>query len=404
MADNLMNFTMKRIEELPPAPAGSRYERQDTGMPGLTVRVTDKGVKTFCIRKRVNGEEVRFTIGRFPAVSLDEARKEARELMSKMERGENPAALKRAKRAEPTFGELFEGYVGTPGKRKDSTVRNYRQAFGAYLEPWAKAKASSITRSDVRALHARITKGGAPYAANRTVALLRAIFNHAAKAELIKGNNPAEGIELNKEESREVRLLPSQLGAFLAAVESYPDTDLRDFFSLCLLSGQRKANVLSMRWEDVHLGDRLWIIPETKNGKPQYVPLMDEELAILERRKDAARSPWVFPSHGKSGHLVEPKAAWRAILKTAGIPHGALRIHDLRRTLGSLMGDAGVSLPTIGKTLGHLSQLTTGIYARLSLDPVRAAKMQAHAVIGAARVAKESKVVELAPDRRKRGG
>ncbi|MBU6429020.1 MAG: site-specific integrase, partial [Cyanobacteria bacterium REEB65] len=222
------------------------------------------------------------------------------------------------------------------------------------------------------------------YVANRVIVLVKCIFNAAIKDERFDGANPAVGIEMNREVSREVRLLPSQLGTFLAAIEAYSDETLRDFFVLCLLTGQRRANVQAMRWADVHLEDRLWIVPETKNGRPQNVPLLDAEVAILERRKQGAKSPWVFPSHSKTGHLVEPKAAWRTILEKAGLRQGDLRIHDLRRTLGSLMGDAGVSLPTIGKTLGHMSQLTTAIYARLCLDPVREAKEKAHAAISGA--------------------
>ena len=380
-------FTMKRLNDLPPAPSGKgRLEYHDAGKKGLTLRVTESGVKTFTFHAWVNGKAKRATIGRFPETSLEIARRKVDEYWGAIAMGDDPIEAKRSAKRDFTFGELFEWYLATPSKHKPKTVDGYRQTYRTHLSHLANTRATDITRSDVRALHLRITKAGTAYAANRTIALVRAIYNRALREELIEGQNPAIGVQLNREESREVRLLPSQLGAFLAAVESYPDESLRDFFKLALLTGQRKANILAMRWSDVYLADRLWIIPETKNGRPQSVPLLDAELEILRRRKAKSNSPWVFPSHGKTGHIVAPKAAWRSVLKAAQIERGELRIHDLRRSFGSLMVDKGESLATIGKALGHMSQLTTSIYARLSLEPVREAKGKVHAVIEAARV------------------
>jgi integrase len=94
-------------------------------------------------------------------------------------------------------------------------------------------------------------------------------------------------------------------------------------------------------------------------------------LRLLENRKATSTGEWVFPGRGRTGHLVEPKSAWKRILKRAGLQD--LRLHDLRRTLGSWQAATGASLPIIGKTLGHKSLSTTQIYARLNLDPVRLA-------------------------------
>jgi len=82
-----------------------------------------------------------------------------------------------------------------------------------------------------------------------------------------------------------------------------------------------------------------------------------------------------FPGEGKVGHLADPKKAWHRVLKRAGICD--LRVHDLRRTLGSWQAAAGANSYIIGKSLGHKSQQSTAIYARLNLDPVRASVNQA---------------------------
>jgi len=115
-----------------------------------------------------------------------------------------------------------------------------------------------------------------------------------------------------------------------------------------------------------------WLIPaaKAKSKEPIRVVLSPVALNILQTRKPASTSEWVFPGRGESGHLEEPKKAWKRILKRASITD--LRLHDLRRTLGSWQAATGASLPIIGKSLGHSSLQATQIYARLDLDPVRA--------------------------------
>jgi integrase len=124
-----------------------------------------------------------------------------------------------------------------------------------------------------------------------------------------------------------------------------------------------------MRWRDINFAAATWRIEQTKNGDPQTVHLPKQAMAILTARKLVSESPWVFEGPGKSGHLADPKKAWQRILAEAGIEN--LRIHDLRRTLGSYQAATGANGYIIGKSLGHRSQQSTAIYARLNLDPVR---------------------------------
>ncbi len=105
------------------------------------------------------------------------------------------------------------------------------------------------------------------------------------------------------------------------------------------------------------------------------MPLVEPVIEILQARQ-GNDSPFVFPGRkSESGHLMEPKRAWKRICQAAGID-GA-RIHDLRRTMGSWQAKTGASLPIIGKSLNHKSASTTTIYARLDLDPVRSAMEKA---------------------------
>ena len=136
-----------------------------------------------------------------------------------------------------------------------------------------------------------------------------------------------------------------------------------------------------MKWSQIDFAGRIWFIPETKNGTAHMVPLAKEALAVLQRRRETCTvwDGYVFPAPSKYGHLVYPQSGWRRILKRAGI--SGLRLHDLRRTLGSWQAATGASLPIIGKTLNHKSPASTAIYARLSVEPVRKAVEAANAAI-----------------------
>ena len=160
-----------------------------------------------------------------------------------------------------------------------------------------------------------------------------------------------------------------------------PNQVIRDYILISLLTGARRDNVLSMRWRDVFIDQAEWRIPRTKNGTPQTIPLSAEAMVILERRsKDAAgASGFVFPGGGASRHLVEPRKGWQRVLAQAGIED--LRIHDLRRSLGSWQAKTGASLAIIGKSLNHKNVQTTAIYARLDMEPVRASVARATAAI-----------------------
>lgn len=156
--------------------------------------------------------------------------------------------------------------------------------------------------------------------------------------------------------------------------ERTPD-DLREFVLLALYTGARRGDLRSMRWEDVQAtatGGKFWHVPDPKNNKPYNIPLTPEALAVLQRRHARnGTSPWVFPNPAKPDkHVLDMKKSWTTLRKRAALPD--VRMHDLRRTLGSWQAGLGTSLLIIGKSLGHASTGATEIYSRLNLDPVRA--------------------------------
>lgn len=414
MAESI-DFTIRNIEAIK-APESGRLEFKDTKEPGLYLRVTSTGVKTFSFVGRPKGSSrvERLTFGKFPAVKPDEARRRAREIAGQLAGGQSMAQAQRSKRGELTLSELFTEYLArlkVTAKRPDIAESVWR----LHLEPaFGKRKLSEISHLDVgkwhRGLPAEIVKrredarkerdalretpsptapacNAAPSArtidgkraANQALGQLHAMFRWATdQARIYSGPNPAQGIEKFKEVSRDRFLQPDELAPFFQALAEEPSQVMRDFFLVALLTGARRSNVLAMRWVDVNLERAEWRIPETKNGEPQTVTLTPEAVQILAARmatRDAlpreGRSAFAFPSDRveDDAPITSPKGAWKRVLERAGLSN--LRIHDLRRTLGSWQARTGASLVIVGKSLNHKSQDSTRIYAQLDLDPVR---------------------------------
>jgi len=372
MSGNTFNFTKANLDALPIPATGERVVFHDAKAKGLQVRVTSAGVKTFSVRRRIKGGAVeRVTLGRYPEMSIEHARRQAAEINAAIEGGANPAEAKRAHKGELTFGELFQQYMERHAKVRKRTWSEDEQRYKQYLEqPLGKKKLSTIDRQAIATIHANITRAGHPAVANRLLAVVSSVYGRAIEWGLI-ASNPARSIRRNKENSRDRFLQSDELPRFFDAVAGEPNPTIRDFFLLSLLTGARRSNVLAMRWQDLNLTESIWRIPETKNGTPQNVTLSPVAVTLLAERKVAAEDSavYVFPSHGKTGHLMEPRKGWVRILERAGLDD--LRIHDLRRTLGSWQAKTGASLAIIGKSLNHKNTQTTAIYARLDLDPVR---------------------------------
>jgi integrase len=422
----ILNFTKAALDTLELPTDGQRAEYKDAKQPCLRLRVSYTGVKTFCVFKRIKGAGMeRITLARYPEMTIEQARKKTAEIIGKIAEGDNPAETRRSIRAEPTFKDLFAEYE----LRHAQTKRSWKadaQRYRDYLEPTlGHQKISAITTPMISKILSDMTRLGKENATvNNVRALASSIFNKGIEWGMAS-SNPVSATKTLKKRQRDRFLQSHELPRFFISLLQEPNEMLRDYFLLSLLTGARRANVLAMRWREVSLTDRVWRIPRTKNDDPQNVPLGDEAIQVLQRLKKRAdaQAEFVFPGEGGSGHLVEPKKGWKRIfdrdelhqlvemIETAGakleplkskitgqeryetlesrleraralatqlnipvenvrIPD--LRIHDLRRTLGSWQAITGASLPIIGKSLNHKSPLATAIYARLDLDPVRA--------------------------------
>jgi len=392
-----VNLTKKFIERMP-TPEKKRAIVNDSQTRGLGVMVTLTGHKSFFWFRKVAGYPTWRTIGQYPDLSVEQARAQAGEYntdtaewKNKNFEGASPFERRHELTLSTALEEYIEKHLKAKAKDPDHAVKDARWQTNKYAASLKGRTLSSIRREHLRLLHSSIGQKHGKFSANRLLQTIRAIFNHALRTELWSGQNPAIGIEPFHEESRSRFLQPNEFPKFLKALTNEPNVDLRDLVLLAIFTGARKSNLLSMRWEQLDLERGHWDIPLTKNGEPLLIPLTDEATKILtDRRRNRKKVdvPWVFPSPtSESGHLEDPKRAWQLFRKRAGIAD--VRLHDLRRTLGSWEAGAGVSLLTIGKTLGHQSAEATEVYARLHLEPVRAAvNLATGAMIAAGKLGK----------------
>lgn len=373
VVEKRIGFTKQRIENFPVPEDGRRKDYYDTEVKELLVQVTSAGSRTFYVRRKVKGVSNRIKIGRFPAVSIENARKKAREILGDIEKGMNPQDVKRAEREELTLGQLFEYYLEQYAKKRCTTWKDMQENFERYLGQWRDKKLSTIRKTDVQAWVNRLGDKVGPHTGNRNYDNLRALYSWGIKRGYFGGENPCLGIDKFKTKARERFIQPEEFQKFFTALNEEPSATIRDYVFMSLLTAARKSNVLAMRWDQINFDLSTWYIPETKNGESQTIPLTEEAIRILKERKakDKSKSEWVFPAESATGHLVSPNKSFKRILKRAGLSD--LRLHDLRRTMGSYLAIQGTSSTIIGKALGHRSQAATAIYARLTNDPVRQA-------------------------------
>jgi len=373
------NFTDTRLKTLRHDGSNKRIIFYDKTQPGLALQLTPTGTKTFQIRTWDNRTKkpVIKTLGKYPTLSIQRVREDVIKLLAQINAGIDIIKEANSVKSEDSFEKLFLQWLenhSRPHKRSwEEDIKLYR----IFIEPvFGKQKISQVTSDRVRQWHYNITQQKkqrgigfvSEATANRCLALLSVVFNQMRP----ESPNPCKGVKKFREQSRDRFLLPDELRRFFEALE-HPDThsDLQDYLLISIFTGARRSNVLAMKWSDIDKEREVWTISpeESKNSQRLTIPLLPQVTEILKRRRKDSSSMFVFPSNSASGHYQEPKKAWNTLLKRAGIEN--VRIHDLRRTMGSYQTMTGASTTIVGKTLGHKSQQSTAVYARMTLDPVR---------------------------------
>ncbi|MGO8867318.1 MAG: tyrosine-type recombinase/integrase [Alphaproteobacteria bacterium] len=377
-----LTFRTVRTVDAIKAPPSGRVDHWDEETPGFGLRVAASGRKTWILFYRVRGDRRlrRATLGTYPPLSLASAREMAREDMRAAAKGEDAAAQRKTERAADTFGELAEAYIEKHAKRKKRSWFKDRQALDRDILPrFRNRKAASMRRREVIDLLEEIAQRGAPIGANRTLEILRRIFNWGIEREIVTVNPCTKIAKLGTERQRERVLNDDEIRAVWAALDG--ETPLMAaMFKLRFLTAQRGGEVSRMRWQDADRDGGWWLLPGefTKNGRAHRVPLSAPALEIIGALEPlSGKSEWIFPSPTGKGPL---HVIWRAIKGIRERAKVDFVPHDIRRTIATrLAGDLGVSRLTVSKLLNHVDRGVTATYERSLYDSEKRAALDAWA-------------------------
>ena len=350
-----------------------QYILWDDVIPGFGLRVYPTGRKSFVLSYRANRRKRLYTIGPYGVLTLKQARERAKLLLASVLDGQDPAKDRQLKAKERTFSELCDAYLEQHAKVHKKTWKEDERRINKCLRPrWQTLRVSAIDQHDVVLLHHEIGKRH-PYEANRTVELLKSIYAKAMAWGYLPRHhdNPTAGITLFKEEKRDRWLTGDEMPRVAEAIAAEANVYVKAAIWLYLFTGVRKSELLNAQWADVDLDRGELRLPDTKSGRTHYVSLSLPAIELLSRVPRIAGNPYVLPGHKAAQHLVNIDKPWQRIRKRAGC--GDVRLHDLRRTVGSWLAQSGNSLHLIGRILNHQQSSTTEVYARFAQNHLREA-------------------------------
>jgi integrase len=367
----LTDFQIKNLK-------GKDKRYTEWGERGLGVRVTPNGVKTFIFKYRFDGKVRWMTLGTYPELTLADAHEAHAEAWKVLRQGINPGAKaineRKEERDAPTVAALTDEYLEKWAKpRKRSWREDARILQKDVLPAWGHRKAKDITRRNVIGLLDDIVDRGAGIMANRTLATIRKMFNFAVSRDIITVS-PCLAVHSPAPERQRDRVLTvDEIRALWHALEGAKmmSEGTKLALKLQLVTGQRKAEIVSAAWDEIDLSDRWWTIPpeKAKNKMTHRVPLSPLALELLQAAKNiTGNSPWIFPSPQTDRHIT-PEAIDHAVRRPGLEALGFSFVpHDLRRSAASHMTSMGISRLVVSKILNHVERGVTAVYDRHSYD------------------------------------
>ena len=346
----------------------------DCDLPGFGVRVYSSGKKTYVVQSRGPGGSRRVTLGQHGELTAERARREAAEVIDRIKQGADPVAA--AHEAAVTVAALAERYLEAHAAVNCSahTASLYRGSLNNHILPALGAMpVESVTREHVSALHLRLR--ATPRAANRALMVLSKMFSLAQGWGMSPaGDNPCRFVVKYKEGKRERFLTTDEyrrVGRSLADLEAERrvTTHAAAALRLLMLTGCRRGEVLTLRWDDVDHKSGELRLRHAKSGA-RMVPLTPTAAAVLAGIPRVRSNPWVFANGRSDGPLSHLSKAWYRVRERAGVHD--VRIHDLRHSFASRALALGESLTMIGRLLGHTDTGSTERYAHLERDAEKA--------------------------------
>ena len=342
---------------------------KDTKTAGLRLKVYKTGKRTWVYRRRLRGRCVDFTLGSPPAIYRDQAAKQIQRINADLLEDVTPWERKIKERSSTTT--LKEFYAEFERNHLVPRVATYKKdaALWKHLTPLHHYHLCEIRRKDVIALHVKLGTNVGERTANKTVRYLRGMLNKAIDWELLH-TNPVARINFYKDVKRKRFLEPHEEKKFFSALHE-EDQIFQDLVMMALFTGARKQNLLRMRWDDIAWSRSVWVIPagKTKTSEPYTIPLIDDAIQILKRRRLATIGDWVYPNEKTEKPWDDVTRWWYPFRDKAGVPD--MRWHDLRRTFATKQAAQGTDLKQISAALCHADLSSTEVYAQINLEIVR---------------------------------
>lgn len=338
----------------------------DEVQPSLGVRVTPTGAKSWKVAYRHKGRLRWFTIDKFPAVGLKDARDIAGKIRAQAALGADPQGSKMAARQGETLKDVAARYVEQHAMKHNKSWRQAKALMDTYVIPkLGNRRMGDIVRRDIRVIFDDLTHGrGKPVLANQILSAVSAVLTWAAEREIVAAN-VARGIRRNPTKAAERHLSDKEIAAVWPAFEELGllgCTALR----LVLLTAQRPGEVTAMRWQDVNLEAGVWTLPGdpegdwpgTKNGRTHEVPLSDMAVELLTELDPKAQGALFAGRAGRPIAIPQTKAIW------TGLDIARFRPHDLRATAATGMDRLHIPKEHISRVLNHVEAGVTASYIR----------------------------------------
>lgn len=366
----------------------------DSDVAGFGVKLSPGGRKAFVLQYRVGRATKRYTIGSHGALTLDQARAEARRLAGIVAGGGDPQGEKAEARREMTVAQLFDRYFaeGSATKKASTLVSDRNRAETHILPALGNRMLSAVTRADVERLMRDVADGktaekarrraaeegrrckarGGKGAASQVVILLQTAYAWAIDHKLV-AENPAKGVKRWQVRKMERFLTASEMQALGDALDEFERTHGNPFpiaaLRLYLFTGCRRAEILDLQWSQVDFERSVLRLPDSKTGE-KVVMLSAPAREVLAGLPRIEGNPYVICGSLPGRRLVNLEKTWHQVRRAAGMPD--LRLHDLRHSFASVGAWGGASLPMLGALLGHKDARTTARYAHMVDDPIRA--------------------------------
>ena len=371
----MAKLTKRIVDALPVK--NTEYAMWDSELRGFGIRVWPSGKKTYVLKCRIKGKQKKITIGTHGVYTVDQARTNAIGYLSEARQGIDPTAAIRAHKKAQTVADLgkrfMEEYV--PTHCKESTAYEYKRSVEHFINgAMGKLKITEVARPDVAAMHHNLHH--IPYQANRTLGVLSKMMNLAEVWGLRQdGSNPCRHVKKYPEKGRERFLSKEEfvrLAKVLDEVEASGEETKScvNAYRLLMYTGCRLGEIQKLEWAHVNLHTHELHLPDSKTGA-KTVYLGEAAVEVLKNIEQLKDNPYVITGKHEGAYLTDLQHPWRRIRAKAKL--NDVRIHDLRHSFASNAIALGMSLPMVGKLLGHTQIQTTARYAHLASDPVKEA-------------------------------